>query len=369
MSKTFPTPAVPLSQHPLQLPRPEISDEVDHSGIAARGLQRLNELSIGDLTEDAIWRDSYALTGTLRTFYTAKLIVKVWTDLVAKHKPSNFSILPGSSHITRLGSHGAWIEANFKFDITGPRPATSSGIVGLIPVQQDDACPPEWRIWMLSTILEQPHGFPDIDEMAPAPSDRPFELREHYDVAIAGGSIAGLTMASRCEAIGLNYLVIEKQANIGDNWLFGRYDSLKLHTSISYNQLPYRPRTFRQDEEPYHLGTKHISDGFNRFVDTFGMRNNILLSSELVSGSYESDSWRLKVKSTNGKMIDITARHVVLAVGNMGVKPAWPDVLGRDRYQGEIIHGLDWRNADRWDGQNKTGIIIGSANTAHGVSI
>jgi cation diffusion facilitator CzcD-associated flavoprotein CzcO len=191
------------------------------------------------------------------------------------------------------------------------------------------------------------------------------QASERYDCVVAGAGIAGICMAARLQAMGLKYLLIEKHASIGDNWRLGRYESLKLHTSKGYNQLPYEPRTFRK-EDPYHLGTADLADGFERFVETFGI--NVMFSTELRKGSYDAASrtWSLELHKDDEKM-NVQTAHCVLATGSMGVKPIMPEYPGRERFKGEIIHGLDWHNADKWKGQGKRGICVGSANTAHGV--
>lgn len=365
---TFPSKPVSLTQHPAKLPQPNIPDDVDHVRITSEGIKQLQSLRINDITDGAIWRDSYALTGTLRTFYSAKLILKVWQQLYLKHSPTNFVITPKTSHVTRLGPHGAWVEAMFTFETHGARPATCSGIIGLAPANDEQT---EWKIWLLSTILERIHGQPDADYLQTAePVSKSYTNGHtappsHYDCIVVGGSIAGLCMAARLQALGLSYLMVEKYDTIGGNWTQDRYRSLKLHTSKSFNQMPYEPRTFRQ-EDPYHLTTAALADGFQRFVDMFGIK--CMLGTELCSGTYDvaEGHWKLKLKQ-NGEDMEISASHCVLAIGNNGIRPQMPSYPGRELFQGDVMHGIEWRNADRWSGQMKHGVCIGSANTAHGV--
>lgn len=367
----FPTRSVPLNLHPATLPQPDFQDDVDHLSIVSRGLDTFRNLSADDLADNVIWRDTCALTGTLRTFFSKNVVLTVWQTLSAKHKPTNFSTIPDSSRITRIGPHGAWVEAMFTFETTGERSATCSGIIGLVPGPDKQKDSLNWQIWLLSTILERPKGFPDVDVLSPQDTNASTNgevdpSNRHYDVLIAGASIAGLTMASRAQALGLSYLIVEKNEGIGDNWSLDRYASLKLHTSKNYNQMPYEPRTFRE-EDPYHLDTKALANGFKRFVDTFGIE--VTLSTELFSGSYSSGEgrWSLELRKKGGNEFQVTATHCVLAVGSMGVKPNWPEYPGRDKFRGDVIHGLHWRNADQWKGKSKRGVCIGSANTAHGV--
>ena len=362
----FPTTAVSLTKHPASLPQADISDDVDHNHTAATALQRLESLAVDDLAENAIWRDLLALTGTLRTFFRPKLITRVWQERLPKQSAGAFELIPDSSRLVRLGPKTCWVEARFSFDIKGDLPARCSGIIGLVPAENAAAATAQWKIWLLSTILEQPHGYPDVEYLKPA---RPKAANgdtvgdTQYDCVVIGASVAGLCMGARLQSLGLRYVVVEKQANIGDNWLLDRYESLKLHTSKGYNQMPGEPRTFRPSD-PYHLGMTDLADGFQRFVETFGI--NVMMSLTLDSGSYSSEAkcWTLSLENA-GMPVTIKAHHVVLAVGNMGVEPNMPQLPNRERFKGDVVHGIEWRNAAPWS--SKRGICVGSANTAHGV--
>ncbi|TKA70902.1 hypothetical protein B0A55_07488, partial [Friedmanniomyces simplex] len=77
----YPTRAVSLTEHPASLPEADIADTVNHAAIAASAVAYLSDLSVNALTDNAIWRDCLALTGTLRTFFSPEVIASVWTDL------------------------------------------------------------------------------------------------------------------------------------------------------------------------------------------------------------------------------------------------------------------------------------------------
>ncbi|KAK3699630.1 hypothetical protein LTR37_016366 [Vermiconidia calcicola] len=365
----FPTHAVSLTKHPASLPEKHIPDDIDHAKVASASLRRLEDLRIEDLTDNAIWRDLLAFTGTLRTFFGPTLVNKVWLELSQKRQPGHLTIIPNSSRIVRLGTKVCWVEARFSFDVIGKLPARCSGSIGLVP---DSASREEWKIWLLTTILEQPHGFPGVDDLRPATeafkpalgtTDGTTDDLQSVDCIVVGASIAGLCMGARLHAMGLSYAVVEKQAEVGDNWLLDRYESLKLHTSKGYNQMPGEPRTFGP-EDPYNLGMTDLAHGLRRFVTTFGI--NTMLSTTLQSGLYDEKTkrWTLELRR-KGALVTLKAHHVVLAVGNMGVKPNMPHLPHRERFKGDVVHGIHWRNATPWRG--KRGVCVGSANTAHGV--
>lgn len=48
----------------------------------------------------------------------------------------------------------------------------------------------------------------------------------------------GLLLAARLKALGVDYLIIDKNANAGDNWLL-RYECLRFHVGKSFCETPY----------------------------------------------------------------------------------------------------------------------------------
>jgi len=180
-------------------------------------------------TQDAIWRDSFALTGSLRTFYTAAIIEKVWKKLCLVHKPTNFRVVDGSCRTVTAGQDSSWIEARFVFDTQGTPPTTCSGFVSLVYHLETG-----WKIWVLRTILEQLSGYGDVDSLKPpgplanGSPETPYNAQDksHFECVIIGGGQSGLSTAGRLKALGVDYLVVDKNHNVGDSWKL-RYDSTK----------------------------------------------------------------------------------------------------------------------------------------------
>ncbi|HEY0228302.1 MAG TPA: NAD(P)-binding protein, partial [Mycobacterium sp.] len=59
-------------------------------------------------------------------------------------------------------------------------------------------------------------------------------------VLIVGAGQGGLTLAARLGQLGVDALVVEKNARVGDNWR-NRYHSLALHNQVWANHMPYLP--------------------------------------------------------------------------------------------------------------------------------
>lgn len=58
------------------------------------------------------------------------------------------------------------------------------------------------------------------------------------DVLILGAGNAAVSLAARLKAVGVSYIMAEKNAKVGDNWAL-RYDSLKFHVPTSFCEMPY----------------------------------------------------------------------------------------------------------------------------------
>lgn len=88
----------------------------------------------------------------------------------------------------------------------------------------------EWKIWLLRTILNDFKGLSfSIDVLEPGATKHVEEEdveQNHFDCIIVGAGLSGLSVAGRLKALGVSYVVLEKNAEVGDNWR-KRYDSAK----------------------------------------------------------------------------------------------------------------------------------------------
>lgn len=228
--------SVPLDEVLGKLPEAQIAADVDVEAIASEGIAQLATLNADNFTTDAIWRDLYALTGLPRTFIGRDRLLTAWEDLEPIQRPAGFSIVPGSGRVMRLTADIEWVSASFTFSTSGIPETLCSGTIGLIPESDGKGI---WKIWLLTTVLEQLRDFPSPDSF---PADkangtstdhRPGDS-EPYDCVVVGAGFAGLCLSARLQALNLRYITLEKNERVGDNWR-QRYESAtcKLLPSLS----------------------------------------------------------------------------------------------------------------------------------------
>lgn len=219
------TPPFPIEKLQGSLPLAPVAKDVDHAAIISDCLQHLDQFDSDAFTEDAIWRDLYALTGTLRTFNTRKHIDLVWTELFNIHHQCGFVLTPSSSKIVRVGPDSSWIQARFSFVTTGNPKTLCSGQIGVVPTPGG-----KWKIWLLTTILEELLGYPNPDFMGPQNPRASFNEQQStpndFECVVVGAGFGGLCLAGRLQAMNVRYVTLERNPNIGDNWR-NRYDSAR----------------------------------------------------------------------------------------------------------------------------------------------
>jgi hypothetical protein len=327
----------------------------------------------------------FALTGTLRTIYSAHAITAAWFDTCSSRQAHDFQLIPGSGKIARPDNRTKWLQVGFRFAIAATPAAECRGFLTFVPGGDG-----QWKIWTIRTVLEQLVGCADVDTLPEsnghangdadtvtndihANAGQGTENGDHfanYDAIVVGAGQAGLSTAGRLQALGVHYLVLETHARVGENWAI-RYDSAKLHTPRDYSQLPFG-RIFDSSYQEY-LDKHDLVQGYGEFIHKFGIDKHIQWQSTLVGGSWDPERqlWTLHVAragrdGATTTTTTMTCRHVIIAVGSGGQIPEMPTFPGRESFQGEVLHSVDYRSAASWKG--KAAIVIGTANTAHDVA-
>lgn len=375
---------------PCAIPVTPIKEDAHAETIAQRFVHSLSRLSPADLAADAVWRDLFALTGTIRSFYGKKSVANAWTDLRTSRQVKEITLVTGSAKVVRLPQKGAWMEVMFTFGCVATPATACAGFLNLVPDSQGG-----WKIWMIRTVLEGLEGCKDVNTLQISDASAinragvangetsktngingdahaanstnarsSSEPGANFDCVVVGAGQAGLGTAGRLQALGVSYVVIETHPQVGDNWMT-RYDSARLHTNREYNHLPF-DRTFSPEYDEF-LSKYDLAKGYQHWIKKFGIDKNIWCSTSLESGVWDEAKglWTLCIKR-DGELQMIMCQHVVLAVGGGGQIPMMPSFPHSEHFKGTIIHSAEYKSAASWQG--KAGIVIGTANTAHDVA-
>ena len=182
--------------------------------------------------------------------------------------------------------------------------------------------------------------------------------RQPYVVVVGGGQ-GGIALGARLRSLGVEAIIVEKNARPGDSWR-NRYKSLCLHDPVWYDHLPYLdfPSTW-----PVFAPKDKIADWLEMYTRV--MELNYWGSTTATSARYDEQAgeWELVVDRA-GEQVTLRPKHLVIAMGVSG-KPNVPSFPGMERFRGDQHHSSAHPGPDAYRG--KRAVVIGSNNSAHDI--
>jgi len=199
--------------------------------IGAEFASKLSTLSPASLAKDAIWRDLFAVTGSLRTFYGAEACLDKWHQYVDSARPGSFTYRPGSGKVVAIGPEATWLECSYTFQAQAKPKRECLAILSLVFDSEKGA----WVVWVVRTVLDQLSDHPNVDHYD-VPEKKAGGATEgdqtRFECVVIGAGQAGLSVAGRLAALGVSYVLLERNKAVGDNWR-QRYNSTKRKLSSS----------------------------------------------------------------------------------------------------------------------------------------
>jgi cation diffusion facilitator CzcD-associated flavoprotein CzcO len=288
-------------------------------------------------------------------------------------RPTGFKIDPHRTaprNVTRAGTDA--IEAIFSFETAEGR---GSGVLRLTPDADDGNA---FKAWTLLTTLDEIRGHEERlgrsrpqgkaysrDFRGPNWLDLRKAAAEYADrdpdVLVVGGGQAGLSIAARLAQLGVDTLIVDREARIGDNWR-NRYHALVLHNQVHVNHLPYMPFP---PSWPTYIPKDKLAAWFEAYVESLEL--NYWTATEFEGGSYDEKAkrWSVVLRRADGTKREMHPRHVVMATGASGI-PSLPDIPSLHNFSGRVLHSSEYDDGEMWKGKNV--LIIGSGNSGHDIA-
>jgi putative flavoprotein involved in K+ transport len=170
------------------------------------------------------------------------------------------------------------------------------------------------------------------------------------EVTVLGAGAAGLAVAARLKAHGVDCVVLERGPGVATSWR-GRYDRLRLHTIRRLSGLPGFPI-------PRQYGRWVKRDDLVRYLEAYAERFGIDVRTGTTVERVKpgADRWSLQLQDGSEQ----SARTLVVATGYLHtpVVPRWP---GREVWTGTLLHSAQYRNAEPFRGQDV--LVVGPGNS------
>ena len=209
-------------------------------------------------------------------------------------------------------------------------------------------------------LLEEELAYRGEDRRAPGWRKDEIAPDVDFRVLIVGAGMSGLLAAHRLQQAGVPFVIFEKNTDVGGTWFENTYPGCRVDNPNHNYSYAFAQR----HDWPLHFSTQDVLlDYLQRCADTFGLREHIRFSTEVVAADWsEADLvWNVRVRDADGREETVTAQAVVSAVGQLN-RPAMPDITGRDSFAGPTFHSARWDHAV--DLRGKTVAVIGTGASA-----
>lgn len=339
-------------------------------------LEARDAAAVGALfRSDCDWRDIVALTWTIETVSDRESVARRFVEAAAASGARGFAVDHGREpprDVERAGEN--CVEAILRFDTNVGRGAA------IVRLKRSDCRAGATVAWTLMTALEELTGFEEeaILEASEEPAferdfhgpnwlDRRQQSSRYEDrepvVLIVGGGHAGVTAAARFRALGIDALVIDRMARIGDNWR-KRYHGLKLHNQKHSNHFPYLPfpRTW-----PKYIPKDKIANWIESYVETMEIDFWTRTTFQGATWDPVKQSWtaQLALDVADGVGRTLHPRHIVMATSVSGT-PKLPDIPTLERFKGSVVHSSKFTDGAAW--RDKQVYVFGTGTSAHDIA-
>jgi len=358
---------------------PQVSDP---RAAAQRWLSAFDDaLARGDIAAavdgflpDGHWRDLVATGWDVRSVSGRAAIAQALRSALPEFAPRAFRLAPDRTAprlVSRAGRDV--VEAMFDFDTAF---GAGAGVLRLAP---DAAGPGGVRAWILLTGLQSLRGHEECSNARGSLGkdhyardfggenweDKRVRARRFDDhdpaVLVVGAGQAGLSIAARLGQLGVDTLVVDREARVGDNWR-KRYHSPTLHNEVHVNHLPYMPFPVTW---PVFIPKDKLASWFESYADSLDLK--VWTGTELAGGDYDAHAraWHVTLRRADGSQRIMRPRHLVFATGVSAI-PEMPRQPGLEDFQGTVMHSGAYTDGRAWKGRRA--LVLGTGNSAHDVA-
>lgn len=184
-------------------------------------------------------------------------------------------------------------------------------------------------------LLEQ-GGFQKSQPTLP----RDKEIPKTTKLAIIGGGMAGMTAAIAAADAGVDYEIFDRLDEVGGTWRLTVYPGIAVDTPSTYYSLS--SDVFSDWSNYYPLGPEY-QRYLQAVADKHKIREHTRFNTEVEALWWDEDrqEWQIHSRAADGTRDVSYATAVITAAGYLN-RPAFPDLEGRDTFEGLSIHSAEW---------------------------
>lgn len=181
-----------------------------------------------------------------------------------------------------------------------------------------------------------------------------------FKVLVIGAGLTGMCAAMKLDEAGYDYVVIEKNPDVGGTWYENRYPGVGVDTPSHFYSFSWE---VWPDWQHYHPKGADMQRYLLEVADKYGIKHKTRFNTLVESLVYNDDTgmWTVTVRKPDGQREDIVVNAVINGHGPVN-RYKWPDIEGIGSYTGALVHTANWPTD--LDLKGKRVAVIGTAASA-----
>jgi 4-hydroxyacetophenone monooxygenase len=162
-----------------------------------------------------------------------------------------------------------------------------------------------------------------------------------FTVLVIGAGLSGLAAAYRLRQAGVDFVVVEKNPDVGGTWFENQYPGCRVDNPNHNYSYSFAQR----HDWPLHYSTQPVLLEYaQQCAEAFGVRDRIRFGTEVTEAVWSDDDlrWSVTVRAGDGTEEVLVADAVVSAVGQLN-RPKYPTTIpGFGTFEGPAFHSARW---------------------------
>jgi 4-hydroxyacetophenone monooxygenase len=160
-------------------------------------------------------------------------------------------------------------------------------------------------------------------------------------VLVIGAGMSGLLTGIRLAQTGVDFQIVEKNADVGGTWLENTYPGCRVDSSNHMYSYSFEPN----HHWPQHFSTQPVLlDYFRGVAERHDLKQHIRFETTVEEMVWDEARahWKVRLRTPNG-VENVEANAVITAVGQLN-RPRLPEIEDRETFAGPSFHSAQWRH-------------------------
>ena len=182
---------------------------------------------------------------------------------------------------------------------------------------------------------------------------------EGFTAIVIGAGMHGVAMAVNLQAAGVPFTLLERNNAAGGVWLENRYPGAGVDSPSLFYEYLFAP----YDWSRYFAMRDELSAYFADVVERFGLGPSIQFGVTVEAATYDAEAqeWEVDIRRADGATETLRTNVLISAAGIFN-PPKFPDIPGRETFQGVSCHTARWRDEIVLEGKRVAMIGTGASS-------